>query len=61
MTLCCPSCASSDLRTSRFRRTDIRRLFLLKVPLRCRICRERYYAPLLETMAMRKTREPRKA
>ena len=42
----CFHCRSNDLRLSRLHSFDIPKLFLLKIPVRCRSCRERFYASL---------------
>jgi len=42
----CFHCRSNDLRLSRIHLHDIRALLLLKVPVRCRSCRERFYTAL---------------
>jgi len=38
----CPHCGTPQFRDSRVRLTDIPRLFLLQVPVRCLLCRERF-------------------
>jgi hypothetical protein len=38
----CPHCGTPRFRDSRIRLTDIPRLFLLRVPVRCLLCRERF-------------------
>ena len=42
----CPLCASSNMRVSRFRFSDLPRLLLCQHPVRCRNCHERDYANL---------------
>ena len=44
----CYFCRSSDLRLSHFRLFDLRPLLSLKIPVRCRSCRERDYVKLSE-------------
>jgi hypothetical protein len=39
----CPYCDSPKFRTSRIRMSDVPRLALLQYPVRCRLCRERFY------------------
>jgi hypothetical protein len=39
----CPYCGTPKFRTSRVRFSDIPRLALLQFPVRCRLCRERFY------------------
>ena len=38
----CPHCGTPRFADSRIRLADIPRLFLLKVPVRCLVCRERF-------------------
>jgi hypothetical protein len=42
----CPYCGTPKFRTSRVRFSDIPRLALLQFPVRCRLCRERFYVGL---------------
>jgi hypothetical protein len=39
----CPFCGTPKFRTSRVRVSDIPRLAVLQFPVRCRLCRERFY------------------
>ena len=39
----CPYCGTPKFRTSRVRFADLPRLALLQFPVRCRLCRERFY------------------
>ncbi len=39
----CPSCGGTEARTSRLRILDVIYLGILKMPVRCRICMERYH------------------
>ena len=40
----CFHCGSNELRLSHLRGQDFAELFLLQVPVRCRVCYERFYA-----------------
>ena len=40
----CPTCFSSDLRRSRLRSSDFPALAVGRFPLRCRVCRSRFFA-----------------
>jgi hypothetical protein len=42
----CPSCGTPKFRISRVRLADIPRIALLQYPVRCRLCRERFYVGL---------------
>jgi hypothetical protein len=48
MSLYCKECGSSNLRRARFRFYDALRLFALRYPVRCRFCRKRWHAFVLE-------------
>jgi len=39
----CPHCGNSGFRISRLRVADLPRFFLLQVPARCQLCRQRFY------------------
>lgn len=57
----CLCCGSEDLRLSRVRRSDLLRLLTLRLPIRCRICRQRDFAFVGAALALRKRgmrREP---
>ena len=41
----CPTCYKNEFRISRPRPEDRLQMLLLKVPVRCKNCRERLYAP----------------
>jgi len=43
----CSSCGSNDLRVSRFRLKDLAHLLILHYPMRCWVCRQRDYVPIL--------------
>ena len=49
----CPFCDSHSLRISRFRFSDIYQLLLLRLPVRCRNCRERSYVPMAQAHRIR--------
>ncbi len=51
----CPSCGSSHFRLSRLRFSDLFHLFLLRYPVRCRLCRERSHVSLSNAMRARKS------
>lgn len=51
----CPHCGTPRFRDSRVRLTDIPRLFLLQVPVRCLLCRERFAIRMSEASRMRRT------
>ncbi len=40
----CPTCYSTDLQASRLRPEDRWQRLIFKLPIRCRNCRERFYA-----------------
>jgi len=42
----CPYCGTPKFRTSKLRIGDFPRLALLQFPLRCKVCRERFYGGL---------------
>ena len=48
----CKQCGSTQFRTSRFRRSDFSRLFYFLYPVRCRTCKERYYASFSEAFSV---------
>ena len=45
----CFHCGSSDLRLSHLQFEDLSELCLLRVPLRCRLCYDRFYVSLFRT------------
>ncbi len=53
----CVYCHSSHMRFSRFRLSDLPRLLLLQVPVRCYSCEERVYASIFSAWNMRSARE----
>jgi len=55
----CYECGSSQIRTSKFRASDISRLMVLRFPVRCRSCGERDFASLLQVSKIRKEAKAR--
>jgi len=55
MTLFCRSCGLTDFRTSRirFRLSDLARLLILRLPVRCRNCHERAFSSLRQYLKLR--------
>jgi hypothetical protein len=59
----CPYCGTPKFRTSRIRLSDIPRLALLQLPVRCRLCRERFHVGislalhLMQSQRIRETEE----
>ncbi len=49
----CPHCGSTSFRTSRLRLSDIPRLLLFQLPVRCRTCREREFTGFMLAMNLR--------
>ena len=54
MSIHCKFCSSTDLRISRFRMKDAARLIVLQYPMRCRVCRDRAYQPVLQVFKSRR-------
>lgn len=46
----CRSCGQTEFRVSRLRRTDLIHLLLLQYPVRCRTCKMRKYAFILQAL-----------
>jgi hypothetical protein len=46
MSLFCHECGSTDIRIAHFRFGDALRLFIFRYPVRCRDCKNRWYAPI---------------
>ena len=46
VTLLCTQCGSSEFQSSRLRLSDFSRLLRLQLPVRCRACMKRRYAPI---------------
>jgi hypothetical protein len=57
----CPYCGTPKFRTSRVRLSDVPRLALLQFPVRCRLCRERFYVGLSLAMHLLKSQKVREA
>ena len=51
----CPHCGTPRFRDSILRLTDIPRLFLLQVPVRCLLCRERFAIGISLASRMRRS------
>jgi hypothetical protein len=56
----CLHCGSTAIRTSRFRTSDLPRLFLFQYPVRCRICHERDYVDILMGFNLRQAEKIRR-
>ena len=52
MSIICSLCRSSDLRFSRLRMKDLLHLLLLQYPMRCWVCREREYMPVMRVLTL---------
>jgi predicted Zn-ribbon and HTH transcriptional regulator len=52
----CHKCGYSSLRTSRWRTSDLLRLILGRLPVRCSTCRERYFVSLRLYLRVRGSR-----
>lgn len=52
----CPSCGSTHFRLSRLRFSDLLQLFILRYPVRCRLCRERSHVSFAKAMHKHKSR-----
>lgn len=46
MSVSCPECGSAKVRQAHLQFKDAIHLLILKYPVRCRICRKRWYLPL---------------
>ena len=59
MTLYCRSCGLSNFRAAhfRFRLSDLARLLILRLPVRCLTCEERTYTSLKQFIKLRKERQ----
>jgi hypothetical protein len=51
----CPYCDSSKVRRSRVRFSDVLQLLLLRIPVRCRNCKERGYISLAESRGVERS------
>jgi hypothetical protein len=56
----CAWCRKSYLRSSRFKFADILQLFLLRYPVRCRLCNERDYAGWFSVLQLYRTERSRR-
>ena len=56
----CPFCGSDRVRSSRFRVMDIPRSLLLRFPVRCRDCEERFHVPNKLAREVRRATEQRR-
>jgi ribosomal protein L33 len=61
MSLACRNCGVRNFRLSRFRKTDLVRVLLLQFPVRCRECRERGYAFILDIFKLKSARNDRRS
>ncbi len=52
MELQCHDCGSTQIRRSRLRLTDLKRLVLLRYPVRCAVCYARGYAWILDAFSI---------
>ena len=59
MSIYCHFCSSTDLRVSRFRLKDVAHLIILRYPMRCWVCRERAYKPILKLFKNRRNEQLR--
>jgi hypothetical protein len=61
MTLSCRHCGSADFRTSHFRirSSDLFRLLVLRMPVRCLNCHERAFTSLAQFLKLREARKAR--
>jgi len=56
----CLWCESSSVRNSRLRLADIPRLLLLRWPVRCRACDERYYVTVFSAWSLHQATKARR-
>jgi hypothetical protein len=61
MAIYCRNCGLSSFRIShfRFRAPDLSQLFLLRFPVRCRICHERTFVSLPQYLKLRREHKTR--
>ena len=59
MSLYCPECGSTDLRSAHLQVRDYLQLIALKFPIRCRACKTRSYAPLHKAVKLPRPQHPR--
>ncbi len=57
----CPYCGTPKFRTSKLRITDFPRLALLQFPVRCKVCRERFYVGISLALHVLQAQRVRKA
>lgn len=55
----CRTCGLSNFRTSRLRASDLSRLLLLRLPVRCLNCDERAFTSLNQFLKVRRARKAR--
>jgi hypothetical protein len=61
MSLVCRHCGMRSFRFSRFRKTDLVRVLFLQYPVRCRECRERDHAFILDIFKLNSARNNRRS
>ena len=61
MTVHCPRCGSGNLRPAHFRRSDLPYLLILRFPVRCRYCRDRFHVGIFRIRKVRLVAEERHA
>lgn len=57
----CRECGSGNLRPSHFQVTDLAYLFVLRSPVRCRTCRQRFHVSIFSIGKIRREAEARRA
>jgi hypothetical protein len=50
----CKSCGAEDFRTSHFRGSDLGQLFMLRYPIRCKVCKERDFVFIGQALSFRR-------
>lgn len=48
MSMVCHECGSNDVRRAQFRFSDMFRLITLRYPVRCRLCKRRWHASMVD-------------
>jgi hypothetical protein len=56
----CQWCGSSEIRSSRLRLADLPRLSVLRYPVRCRSCEERYFISVFAALKLRAAEKARR-
>jgi hypothetical protein len=56
----CQWCGSPEIRNSRLRLADLPRLSVLRYPVRCRSCEERYFISLFTALKLRAAERARR-